>query len=1282
MDSSFDAFEIKRIDVSRENGIINIYMHSKSCGLYADAVDFFMKKTGTADGRESVSVHLSWGEKFTSVVADAELRARLWNNVLSFLSVEKPSACALLSVSGSKHRITPEGIFITVSAPAFSILSTEKMHGLLRGMLFDLFGENVPVFIYTADDAEKERREKPAKYDSGAPVDISFSEESYEKEVNETIKKNRSQKRKRNNGYSGADGYQSTASRGDSYKGKGGSRKKRRLTPDEGEELKKDSKGNDILIGGEIFDEPVRMDTINADIGYIAVRGRVFKLETKQIPSGSYIALVSITDNTYSIIAKFFFDAEDLPFVNARFAPGKWLTVYGDVIYDRYSKELTLSVRSAAAYKKPAREDKAERKRVELHLHTTLSAQDAITRPKELMRRVTEWGHPAVAITDHGVVQAYPDIFKAAKDLKSNVKIIYGIECYLTDQPGKQTREEAKNTPSWHCIILVKDLTGLKNLYKLISRSNLDYFYKRPRMPRFEIEALREGLIIGSACSEGELYNAVLNKADDEELQRIASFYDYLEIQPTGNNRYLIREGKVDSERTLEDINKKILALADRLGKLTVATCDVHFLDPEDAVYRCVMQTAMGYKDADEQPPIYLRTTEEMLDEFRYLGDRAYEVVVENTNRIADMTEVIRPVPDGFFPPAIEGSDDDFRRICYEKARATYGDPVPEHIMTRLDKELDSIIGHHYSVMYMAAQKLVAHSAENGYTVGSRGSVGSSVAAYMAGITEVNALPPHYRCPKCFYQEFFFNQEYEAGCDMPDKDCPNCGTPLIKDGFDIPFETFLGFDGDKVPDIDLNFASEDQARAHKYCEVMFGEDYVFRAGTISGLADRTAKGYVRKYLEETGRMATEVEIERLASGFEGVKKTTGQHPGGIMVLPRDMEIYDFTPIQHPADDADSDKITTHFDYHFLHDNILKLDILGHDGPEIVKMLETFTGIKADSVNISDPRVLSLFTSNEELGLDKDLLPIEIPTGSLGIPEFGTSFAIGLLKSTKPKTVSELVRIAGLSHGTDVWQGNASELIANNTATLSECICCRDDIMLYLIKMGIDKKMAFDIMESVRKGKVAKHTEKSWPIWSEEMKKHNVPEWYLRSCEKIQYMFPRAHAVAYVLLSVRMAWFKLYEPLAYYATRFTLKVNDFDGDNMLYGINKATAAMNALRKAGRKLTDKEDDQLTIYDQVIEMYARHIEFLPVDLYRSKATKFVPESGKLRPPFCALQGVGIAAGEALENTGSSVGEYSSIDDLQQRARINKTVVEVLRRNNVLAGLPETDELSLFDL
>ncbi len=1274
-----DRYIIKRITADRSKNAFSVEMYSEENILYTEALEAFRKEAGA--GSCAVLIRLRWGVTYQETVASPELKARLWKHILSFLSVNNPGAQAVLSSANTRRKITFDGFYVYTDKVSHSILAAGKIQEVLRDFLADTFGESVPFFLgIKKKDADTAKRAANEPEEAVGPA---IDEEQYEKEINATIKKNRTEKNRRNKksgqgyayaGYGGARG-------GDTYMGKGGSRRKRTLTPQDGEEPRKDSRGNVILIGGEILDEPVKMETVNPNVGYIAVRGRIFKFEAKQIPSGSYIALVSVTDNTYSITCKFFFDPEDLPYVSKKFAVDRWVTLYGEVNYDKYSKELTLFIRNAAEYTPPKREDKAETKRVELHLHTCLSAQDALTRPKALIKRLNEWGHTAVAVTDHGIVQAYPDIFKANHDEGDKLKIIYGIEAYLTDQQGKQTKEEARLTPSWHCIILVKNLVGLKNLYKLISKSNLDYFYKKPRIPRFELEAFREGLIVGSACSEGEIFRAILENEPEDELLKKASFYDYLEMQPTGNNEYLIREGKADSVHMLEQCNRKILELADALGKPCVATCDVHFLDPEDAIYRCVMQTALGFKDAADQPPLFLRTTEEMLDEFRFLGDRAYEVVVENTNKIADMIEVIRPVPKGNFPPKIEGSDETFKEICEKRVRELYGDPVPDHIAARLERELHAIISHHYSVMYMAAQKLVAHSAENGYTVGSRGSVGSSLAAYMAGITEVNALPPHYRCPKCKYQEFFFNQEYEAGCDMPDKECPECGTPLIKDGFDIPFETFLGFEGDKVPDIDLNFASEDQASAHKYCEVMFGADYVFRAGTISGLAEKTARGYVLKYLEETGKMATEAEIERLASGFEGVKRTTGQHPGGIMVVPQDMEIFDFTPIQHPADDADSDKITTHFDYHFLHDNILKLDILGHDGPEIVKLLETFTGIKADSVNISDPRVISLFTSPKELGLDDSILPITIETGSLGIPEFGTQFAIGLLKATQPHTVSELVRISGLSHGTNVWQGNASELIEKHIATLSECICCRDDIMLYLIKMGCEKKLAFDVMECVRKGNVAKGKAPDWPKWKAEMKAHNVPDWYLESCEKIQYMFPRAHAVAYVLLSVRMAWFKLYEPLAYYATRFTLKVGDFDGANMLFGIDRAYRAMCEIKRPGHKISDKEDDQLTIYDQLMEMYSRHIEFLPVDLYKSEATRFVPEDGKLRPPFCALSGIGTAAGEALEKCGKEGTPYSSISDLQTRAKLNKSVIDVLRSNGVLAGLPEDDVMSFFD-
>lgn len=1263
--------KIERIRVTRNGIDINVFVSGHVFG-FDEAKRFVYDNVGKEINRDNLRIRIIWDVKYEETVTDASLRAKLWDTVKEFVCDRHPASCALLRLEGSGHKVTPEGLFIVVDPLACSILSSEKIAGEIGEFLETMFGRTVPVSITAVETDPRAKKEAAKKKQKADEEKFVFDEEAYNKEIAETIKNNK--KKEKNDRHAGS-------FHGDTYKGRG-SGKKRILTPAEGEELPKDSKGNTILIGGEIIDEPVKMDTVNADIGFIAVRGKIFKLETRLLPSKSCLASIFITDNSYSLAAKFYYEPEDQAYVEKNFSVGKHVTLYGDVAYDKYSKELSLKIRNAATYTPEKRVDKAEVKRVELHLHTSLSALDAVTRPKALIKRVTEWGHKAIAITDHGVVQAYPDIFNAAKDLKSDIKIIYGIECYLTDFPEGTSDEESKKFKTWHCIILAKNLVGLKNLYRLISHSNLSYYHRRPRMPRFDIEANREGLIIGSACSEGELYQAIVDGASDEELTKIASFYDYLEIQPTANNRYLVRENKVESERELENINKKIVKLADSLGKLTVATCDVHFLDPEDAIYREVMQTAQGYTDAAFQAPLFLRTTEEMLMEFTYLEERAYEVVVENTNKIADMIEVIRPVPAGNYPPSIEGSDEDLRRICYEKAVATYGDPVPEHVMARLNKELDAIISNHYSVLYMAAQKLVAHSAENGYTVGSRGSVGSSLAAYMAGITEVNALPPHYRCPNCKYSEFFFNQEYEAGCDMPEKDCPKCGTKLIRDGFDIPFETFLGFKGDKTPDIDLNFASEDQVQAHKYCEVMFGADYVFRAGTISGLQEKTAIGYVKKYLEVKGKIANEAEKLRLSSGLEGVKKTTGQHPGGIMVVPRDKDILDFTPIQHPADDDGSGKITTHFDYHFLHDTILKLDILGHDGPKIIKLLGTFTGIDPMKVDISDPKVLSLFTSPEALGVDESLLPEPLETGSLGIPEFGTSFAIGLLKSTKPERVSELVRISGLSHGTDVWQGNASELIADNTATLSECICCRDDIMMYLIKMGVDKGTAFEIMEAVRKGKVAAGKCGNWPKWKEEMKAHNVPDWYLGSCEKIQYMFPKAHAVAYVLLSVRMAWFKVYEPLAYYATRFTLKIDFFDGNNMLHGLERAKLAMQDLKSAERKLTEKEKDLLTIYDQLMEMYARHIEFLPVDLYKSKATVFVPEDGKLRPPFCALQGVGVSAGESIEKAAAEGEPFSSIDDLQTRAKVNKTVIEVLKKNGVLKGLPEKDEWSFFDL
>ena len=1316
--------KIENVKIDQESKTFVLNLRCNDFVMYED-VKQFAESVKESIQAADLEFNFKCNCPYEDIIRNERGRKMLWHSMLEYVKEHHIGAWAVLNVA--ECVFFDDEIMIGVPEGSIPVLERMRVRESLVNYIDELWGRYISVeFSGTGAPVRKgggkirgikDRSEKTPLYFSeaenaggsadrkilsavlggeggevavdndGAPVydedsfaKVNFSMEEYERAQAERRAKAAANPQAKYNSdyqkvYGGGNGGGGAPRRagGDTYMGKG-SKKKRRLTPAEGEELRKDSNGGDIIIGDEIVAPITKMNAITMDSGIVAVKGRVFGFESKQIPSGSYVAMVDVTDGTYSISARFFFDEEDMDFVSSRFKAGKHLKLYGEIQYDKYIRDVTLRVRSAVEYKPEVRMDNAEVKRVELHLHTTLSAVDAITRPPALVKRLVDWGHTAVAITDHGVVQAYPDVFNAAKKLKSDIKIIYGMECYLTDQPGEVTKEEAKNIPSWHCILLVKDTVGLKNLYKLISKSNLNYFYKRPRVPRFELEAHREGLIVGSACSEGELYHALVRGEFEEKLLEMASFYDYLEIQPVENDMYLIREGVVSSLRELKECNKKIVELADKLGKMTVATCDVHFLDPEDAIYRAVMQTGQGYRDAEQQPPLYLRTTAEMLAEFDYLGDRAYEVVVENTNKIADMIERIRPVPDGFFPPVIEGSDEKLRESSYEKAKATYGDPIPEHILARLDRELNAIIDNGYSIMYITAKELVAESARNGYTVGSRGSVGSSLAAYMSGITEVNSLPPHYRCPDCFYQEFFFKQEYEAGCDMPDKDCPNCHKPLIKDGFDIPFETFLGFEGDKVPDIDLNFAPGDQSNAHKYTEVLFGKGYVFRAGTISGLAEKTAQGYVKKYLETTGRSASETEIKRLASGFEGVKKTTGQHPGGIMVIPRDKEIYDFTPIQHPAEAVDSDTITTHFDYHFLHDNILKLDILGHDGPAILKYLEDFTGISPLDVPLGEKKVMSLFSSPDALEMDPDELKIKIEVGTLGIPEFGTSFVKQMLLDTRPTTVSELIRISGLSHGTDVWLGNAQTLIQEGKCTLSEAICCRDDIMLYLIKMGLDKKLSFTIMESVRKGKGLK------PEWEEEMRKWEVPEWYIESCKMIKYMFPKAHAVAYTMLSVRIAWYKVYYPVAYYATRFTIKLDEFDAMYMIHGVDKAYMRMEDLKRG--EMSAKEEAQLTVYEQLMEMYARHVEFLPIDLYESHATMFVPENGKIRPPFAALAGLGVNAAKALmEARDDGNGPYESIEDVRIRSGANKAVIEILREEGVLEGLPEDDSLTLFD-
>jgi DNA polymerase-3 subunit alpha (Gram-positive type) len=1140
----------------------------------------------------------------------------------------------------------------------------------------------------------------------GDTVVVDFSEEEYEKEQEALLRADSQNRRREGFGGGYFPGGSSNPAAG-MYNGRGdGKRNKRtRITPPEGAEPPKDRFGKTILIGRD-FDQPeLRMADLTADSGFVALRGRVFKYDTKKLSSGSFIALVSVTDESYSVVAKFFFQPEDKDYVDEYFKKNKYIRLYGEAALDKFSHELTVMARAITGDEHKERSDGAEVKRVELHLHTLMSAVDAITRPSELMETLIRWGWNACAITDHGVVQGYSEITSIynSKYAKSNpdFKFIYGCEAYLCHQTPDMNPEEAKKLPTYHCIILVKNTVGLKNLYQLITKSNLDYYHKRPRMPRFEIDAHREGLIISPACSLGELYDAVINKESDERLMEIGSWYDYFEIQPTGNNMYLVREGTLDSEEEIRKCNLKMIEIADKLGKPVVATCDVHYLRPEDAIYRTVLQAGQGYDDYMNQPPVYLRTTDEMLAEFDYLGDRAREIVVDNTLKIASMIEKIKPVPDGFYPPDIPGSDELLRTSAYEKARSIYGDPLPEIVEKRLERELNAIIGNGYSIMYITAKELVAESARNGYQVGSRGSVGSSLAAYMAGITEVNSLPAHYRCP-CGYLEFHENEGYDCGFDMPKKKCPKCGRELIRDGYDIPFETFLGFEGDKVPDIDLNFASDDQPNAHKYTEVLFGKGKVFRAGTVSGLAEKNARGYVLKYLERSGKTASNAEIDRLASGFEGVKKTTGQHPGGIIVIPRNKDIHDFTPVQHPADKADSDIITTHFEFKYLHDTILKLDILGHEGPEMLKLLENYTGVDSRNVDINDENMLTIFSSPDALGMDMNKVRISMPLGTYGVPELGTNFVIKMLMETRPKRLSELVRISGLSHGTDVWSGNVQTLIQSGTCTLSEAICCRDDIMLYLIKKGLDKKMSFNIMEKVRKGKGLT------PEWEAEMRAHDVPEWYIESCNKIKYMFPKAHAVAYVILSLRIAWFKVYRPDAYYAARFSLKIDDFDGVNMLHGLDRMYSRMASMNLLGDgaasddieaddsddgdddegpgDLTAKDKSQAALYYLLVEFYARGLKFLPVDIYESAATAFVPTPEGIRPPVACLQGIGSAAAEGIVNESrarKARGEkFISIDDFQATTGANKAVVEVLKAEGCLEGLPDSNQMSLFDL
>lgn len=1024
------------------------------------------------------------------------------------------------------------------------------------------------------------------------------------------------------------------------------------------------SNENRVLMGKPISTQPIPIENIVEEEKSVVVKGRLFDLEIKELRSGRTLVTFNLTDNTNTITVKFF-ENEKNKGVSEQLKENQWLLVRGSVQEDRYSQELTIMAFDIALTEVEERQDLSPEKRIELHLHTKMSALDGLTDINAVVKRAAQWGHPALAITDHGVVQAFPEAYEAGK--KYNVKIIYGMEGYLIDRLENPTGKERR----YHIILLAKNQKGLENLYRLITLSHLKYFHRRPRIPRQELERYREGLILGSACEAGELIQAILKKSPEEELERIASFYDYLEVQPLSNNEFMVNKGMVDWEG-LKEINRTIVKLGEKLGKPVVATGDVHFLDPEDAIFRRILMCGQGFED-QSQPPLYFKTTEEMLAEFEYLGsEKAYELVIKNPKLIADSVEDVKPFPDELYPPEIPGAEEQIINMSHLKAKEIYGEDLPQVVRERLEKELNSIISNGFAVLYFIAHKLVKKSNEDGYLVGSRGSVGSSFVATLTGITEVNPLPPHYVCPQCKHSEFILDGSYNCGVDMPDKYCPQCGTLYRKDGHDIPFETFLGFKGDKIPDIDLNFSGEYQPRAHKYTESLFGKEHVFRAGTIATIAEKTAFGFVKNYFQERGQNPRNAEIARLVKGCTGVKRTTGQHPGGLMVVPKSLDIHKFTPLQRPADDINSEVITTHFDYHSISDRLVKLDILGHDDPTVIKMLEDLTGVDAKTIPLDEPKTMSIFSSVEALNVKPEDIGSEV--GTFGIPEFGTRFVRQMLEETRPKTFSELVRISGFSHGTDVWLNNAQDLIKNGIAKLSEAISTRDDIMLYLIYKGMEPSIAFKIMEDVRKGKGVK------PEYEQAMKECNVPDWYIESCKKIKYMFPKAHAVAYVTMAFRIAYYKVYHPLAFYASFFTVKADEFDASLMIQGLSTVKQTIQEIENKGNEATAKEKNLMTILEVVLEMYQRGIRMRRVNLWESDATKFKIVDGELLPPFVALQGLGTTAAMNIVSARQER-KFTSIEDLRVRARLSKTVIEIMREHGCLDGLTETDQLSFFD-
>lgn len=1078
------------------------------------------------------------------------------------------------------------------------------------------------------------------------------------------------------------------------------------------------------IYGKAIHEKPKNIDDVSTEDGYITVWGDVLKTEVRETKRGtSKIFDFDISDYTSSITVKMFDDKRVIDPLVEKINEAGTLVISGGYQFDTFSNQYVLRPYAIASIKKAEKTDDEPEKRIELHMHTSLSEMDAISSPTALVKQAIKWGHEAVAITDHGVVQALPEAY-AASGKGSKIKLILGMEGYLVDDEKYPDFLNMKTNQyeRYHIIFLVKEDTsmdesipkeerkyGRKNLYEMISASNVKYFKKRPLIPKSLLRKKRDCIIVGSACEQGEVYQAILDDVDEDKLEEIASFYDYLEIQPNGNNAFMLRTSdqeyvtnkrgeekknrywRVNSEEDLININKKIIALGDKLGKLVVATGDVHFLSEHDAKFRAIIMASKGFDDADNQPPLYFKTTREMLDDFAWAGDRAREFVIDNPKKIADsIMDNIPPIPPGTFQPHIDGANEELTEKCWNMAKDLYGDPVPEYVANRLQRELDSIIGHGFGVLYVIAKRLVEESERNGYLVGSRGSVGSSLAAHFGGISEVNPLAPHYYCKKCKHSEFFLNGEYGSGFDLPSKNCPNCGTPMKRDGHEIPFETFLGFDGDKEPDIDLNFSGEYQSRSHRFTEELFGKEYVFKAGTMATVADKTAYGYVMKYLDERGiqNVTPRAEIDRLTVGCTGIKRTTGQHPGGMVVVPDKYTVEDFTPIQYPSNDESKGTYTTHFDFkNSLHDTLLKLDELGHDNPTLYKYLEDSTGIPVMDVDLSDPLLYQLITSTEPIGVSPE--DIDCQTGTLAIPEMGTPFVIGMLLEAQPKTFADLLQISGLSHGTDVWLGNAQELIQNGTCTISEVIGCRDDIMTYLLHKAekyeretgkespLKKKDCFKIMEYTRKGKAPKEL----PPYEEAMKAVGVEQWYIDSCYKIKYMFPKAHAAAYVIAALRLAWYKIHKPIHFYSAYFTVRGGAIDAVAAVQGKAAVKKKMEEIKLKGNDKTAKDESTYIVLQIVIEMLARGIEFLPVDIYKSDARIYKIEDGKIRLPFGAVDGIGenaaVALAKAREDGG---GDFLSYDDLMARAGVGKSVCEALKNAGALGDMPESNQISLF--